>query len=85
MILGGIIMTKTTYINNDGTVSVNYGTKSIIVPATLWSQIKDHVSFLSWGELSALVAHATRGVGIYATHDVGNSNPNADRNWGRRK
>ena len=78
-------MTMTNYLNNDGSYSVNYGRKSIIVPAEVWEKIKDHVSLMSWGELSALVAHATRGVGVYATHDVGNGNPNADRNWGRRK
>lgn len=78
-------MTMTNYLNNDGSYSVNYGRKSIIVPAEVWEKIKDHVSLMSWGELSALVAHATRGVGIYATHDVGNENPNADRNWGRRR
>lgn len=75
----------TNYLNNDGSYSVNYGRKSIIVPAEVWEKIKDHVSLMSWGELSALVAHATRGVGVYATHDVGNENPNADRNWGRRR
>ena len=78
-------MTMTNYLNNDGSYSVNYGRKSIIVPAEVWEKIKDHVSLMSWGELSSLVAHATRGVGIYATHDVGNENPNADRKWGRRK
>ena len=78
-------MTMTNYLNNDGSYSVNYGRKSIIVPAEVWEKIKDHVSLMSWGELSALVAHATRGVGIYATHDVGNENPNADCNWGRRR
>ena len=78
-------MTMTNYLNNDGSYSVNYGRKSIIVPAEVWEKIKDHVSLMSWCELSALVAHATRGVGIYATHDVGNENPNADRNWGRRR
>lgn len=78
-------MTMTNYLNNDGSYSVNYGRKSIIVPAEVWEKIKDHVSLMSWGELSALVAHATRGVGVYATHDVGNENPNADRNWGRRR
>lgn len=80
------MMTMTIFNNADGSVAVNYGrNKSIIVPETVWNEIKGHVSFLSWGELSALVAHATRGVGVYATHDVGNENPNADRNWGRRK
>lgn len=78
-------MTKTTYINNDGTVSVNYGHKSIIVPEAIWEKIKDHIQFLSWGELSSLVAHATRGVDIYSNRDSGSQNPNADRNWGRRK
>ena len=78
-------MTMTNYLNNDGSYSVNYGRKSIIVPAEVWEKIKDHVSLMSWGELSALVAHATRGVGIYTNRDSGNSNPNADRNWGRRR
>lgn len=78
------IMTKTT-INNNGTISVNYGHKSIIVPAEVWEKIKDHVNFLSWGELSALVAHATRGLDIYSGKDNGNANPNADRNWGRHR
>lgn len=78
-------MTMTNYLNNDGSYSVNYGRKSIIVPAEVWEKIKDHVSLMSWGELSSLVAHATRGVGIYSSSDVGNSNPNADRNWGRRR
>ena len=73
------------FTNNDGTVSVNCGSKSVIVPETIWTQIKDYVSTMSWGELSSLVAHATRGVGIYSNRDSGNSNPNADRNWGRRK
>lgn len=79
-------MTNNYFINEDGSVSVNYGrTKSIVVPATVWGQIKDHVSLLSWSELSSLVAHATRGVGIYSGKDNGNENPNADRNWGRRR
>lgn len=71
--------------NNDGSVSVNYGRKSIIVPAEVWNQIKEHVNFLSWGELSALVAHATRGVDVYSSNSNNNTNPNADRNWGRRR
>ena len=76
----------TTYTNNDNTISVNYGAKSIIVPANIWAQIKEHVNFLSWGELSALVAHATRGVDVYSSNsNKNNTNPNADRNWGRRK
>ena len=83
---GGIIMTTFNYfVNNDGTYSVNSGSKSIIVPANIWEQVKGHINFLTWGELSSLVAHATRGVGIYAEKDCGNTNPNADRNWGRRK
>lgn len=83
---GGIIMTNFNFFtNNDGTVSVNCGSKSVIVPETIWAQIKDHVKFLSWGEISSLVAHATRGVDIYSGKDNGNANPNADRNWGRRK
>lgn len=77
------------FTNTDGTVSVNSGSKSIVVPANVWEKIKDHISFLTWGELSSLVAHATRGVDIYSNRysnrDTGNSNPNADRNWGRRK
>ena len=73
------------YNNNDGSISVNYGTKSIIVPADVWAKIGDFIDVLSWGELSSLVAHATNGVGIYSTRDSGNKNPNADRNWGRRK
>ena len=73
------------FTNNDGSYSVNYGRKSIIVPAEVWEKIKDHVSFLSWGELSSLVAHATRGVDIYSNRDSNNTNPNADRNWGRRR
>lgn len=75
------------YFNNaDGTVSVNCGrNKSIVVPATVWEQIRGHINFLTWGELSSLVAHATRGVGIYSGKDNGNENPNADRNWGRRR
>lgn len=80
------MMTMTIFRNADNSVSVNYGrNKSIIVPEGVWNEIKGFASMLSWGELSALVAHATRGVGIYATHDVGNDNPNADRNWGRRR
>ena len=80
------MMTMTNFRNEDGSVSVNYGrTKSIVVPAVIWEQVKDHIQLLSWSELSSMVAHATRGVGIYATHDVGNDNPNADRNWGRRR
>lgn len=75
----------TNFVNTDGTVSVNYGHKSIIVPAEVWEKIKDHVSLMSWGELSSLVAHATRGVDIYSSRDTGSQNPNADRNWGRRK
>ncbi len=79
-------MTMTNcFRNNDGTVSVSFGRKSVIVPADVWAKIGDFIDTLTWGELSSMVAHATRGVGIYATHDVGNSNPNADRNWGRRK
>lgn len=73
------------FANNDGTYSVNSGSKSIIVPEAIWEQIKGHIQFLSWGEISSLVAHATRGVSIYSSKDTGNSNPNADRNWGRRK
>ena len=76
----------TNYLNNDGSYSVNYGRKSIIVPAEVWEKIKDHVSLMSWGELSALVAHATRGVDVYSSNsNKNNTNPNADRNWGRRK
>lgn len=79
-------MTNNYFINEDGSVSVNYGrTKSIVVPATVWGQIKDHVSLLSWSELSALVAHATRGVDVYSSKATANHNPNADRNWGRRR
>lgn len=79
-------MTMTNYyVNNDNTVSVNRGSKSIIIPEAIWEQIKGHIQFLSWGEISSLVAHATRGVNIYSSKDAGNSNPNADRNWGRRK
>lgn len=79
-------MTMTNYyVNNDNTVSVNRGSKSIIVPEAIWEQIKGHIQFLSWGEISSLVAHATNGVGIYSTRDSGNNNPNADRNWGRRR
>lgn len=78
--------TVRTQVNNDGTVSVNFSTtKSIVVPKEIWEQIKDFVSFMSWGELSSLVAHATNGVDIYSDRDRGNSNPNADRNWGRRR
>ena len=88
-ILGGIIMTKnnvTIVRNNDNTVSVNFvKSKSIIVPAEIWAQIKDFIGQLTWGELSSLVAHATNGVGIYSDKDTGNSNPNADRNWGCRR
>ena len=73
------------YVNNDNTVSVNRGSKSIIVPEAIWEKIKDHVSLLSWSELSALVAHATRGVDVYSSKDTANHNPNADRNWGRRR
>ena len=73
------------FTNNDGTYSVNSGSRSIVVPANVWEKIKDHIGFLTWGELSSLVAHATRGVGIYSGKDNGNANPNADRNWGRRK
>lgn len=78
--------TVTTRVNEDGTVSVNYNmSKSIVVPAEVYNEIKDFVSMLTWGELSALVAHATNGVNVYSNKDNGNSNPNADRNWGRRK
>ena len=78
--------TVRTQVNNDGTVSVNFSTsKSIIVPGHIYDQIKDFIGMLSWGELSSLVAHATNGVNIYSDKDRGNSNPNADRNWGRRK
>ena len=73
------------FVNNDGTYSVNSGSKSIVVPANVWEKIKNHIGFLTWGELSSLVAHATRGVDIYSGKDNGNTNPNADRNWGRRK
>ena len=75
-----------TCTNTDGSVTVNYSKdkKSIIVPRELWDKIKSHIDFLNWGELSSLVAHSTNGVGIYANKDVGNRNPNADRNWGRR-
>ena len=73
------------FTNTDGTVSVNSGSKSIVVPANVWEKIEGHISFLTWGELSSLVAHATRGVDIYSNRDTGNNNPNADRNWGRRK
>lgn len=75
----------TNFVNEDGTISVNSGSKSIVVPANVWEKIKDHISFLTWGELSSLVAHATRGVDIYSGKDTGNNNPNADRNWGRRR
>ena len=78
-------MNTNYYVNNDNTVSVNRGSKSIIVPEAIWEQIKGHIQFLSWGEISSLVAHATRGVGIYSGKDCGNENPNADRNWGRRR
>lgn len=80
------MMTSNVFRNTDGSYSVNYGrNKSVVVPANLWDQIKGHIQFLSWGELSSLVAHATRGVGIYSGKDCGNENPNADRNWGRRR
>ena len=82
-------MTKSTItaqVNLDGTVSVNYTkSKSIVVPASVWNQIEGFIDHLTWGELSSLVAHTTNGVGIYSDRDNGNSNPNADRNWGRRK
>lgn len=79
-------MTMTNCFRNvDGTVSVSFGRKSVIVPETIWAQIKGHVQFLSWGEISSMVAHATRGVDIYSGKDNGNTNPNADRNWGRRR
>lgn len=76
-----------TVRNNDGSVSVNYtrDNKSVVVPADLWAKIKSHIDFLNWGELSSLVAHSTNGVGIYSKKDVGNANPNADRNWGCRR
>lgn len=76
-----------TLKNTDGSVTVNFtkDKKSIIVPADLWEQVQSHIDFLNWGELSSLVAHATNGVGIYSKKDVGNLNPNADRNWGRRR
>jgi hypothetical protein len=74
------------FTNADGSVSVNYGQhKSVVVPADLWEQIKSHIDFLSWAELSSMVAHATNGVSIYSSRDSENRNPNADRNWGRRK
>lgn len=73
------------HVNNDGSISVDFaGKKSVIVPPDLWGQIKTHIDFLSWAELSAMVAHATNGVSIYSSRDTGNKNPNADRNWGRR-
>lgn len=79
-------MTMTNcFRNNDGTVSVSFGRKSVIVPAHVWVEIGDFIDALTWGELSALVAHATRGVDIYSGKDNGNANPNADRNWGRRR
>lgn len=79
-------MTMTNcFRNNDGTVSVSFGRKSVIVPSDVWAEIGDFIDTLTWGELSSLVAHATRGVGIYSTRDSGNENPNADRNWGRRR
>lgn len=79
-------MTKNSYYaNSDGTISVCRGSKSIVVPADVWEKIKSYVDLLTWGELSSLVAHATNGVGIYSTRDSGNNNPNADRNWGRRR
>lgn len=88
-------MTNSTTVrtrqNNDGTYSVSFSTtKSIVVPGHIYDQIKDFVGMLSWTELSAMVAHATNGVKVYDT-DVRhgrtkyNNNPNADRNWGRRK
>ena len=80
------MMTMTIFNNADGSVSVNYGrNKSIIVPEAVWNEIKGFASMLTWGELSSLVAHTTNGVGIYTNRDSGNSNPNADRNWGRRR
>lgn len=83
-------MTNSTTVrtrqNNDGTYSINFSTsKSIVVPGDIYEQIKDFVSMLTWGEISAMVAHATRGVDIYSNKDNGNANPNADRNWGRRR
>lgn len=73
------------FTNADGTISVSYGSKSVVVPADVWTKIGDFIDTLTWGELSSLVAHATNGVGIYSTRDSGNNNPNADRNWGRRR
>ena len=79
-------MTKNNYyVNSDGTISVCRGSKSIVIPADIWEKIKSHVDFLTWGELSSMVAHATRGVDIYSSRDTGSQNPNADRNWGRRR
>lgn len=77
-------MMTNCFTNVDGTVSVSFGRKSVVVPADVWEKIGDFVDCLTWGELSSLVAHATRGVDIYSTR-VSGSNPNADRNWGRRK
>ena len=78
-------MMTNCFMNDDGTVSVSFGRKSVIVPANVWAEIGDFIDCLTWGELSSMVAHATRGVGIYSTRDSGNNNPNADRNWGRRR
>lgn len=75
------------FVNNDGSITVNYirEKKSVIVPSDMWTKIKSHIDFLTWAELSSMVAHATNGVSIYSARDSGNQNPNADRNWGRRR
>lgn len=80
-------MTMTNcFRNNDGTVSVSFGRKSVIVPADVWAKIGDFIDTLTWGELSSMVAHATRGVDVYSSNsNKNNTNPNADRNWGCRK
>jgi len=49
----------------DGSVRVYKEKKTVIVPSELWDKIKSHIDFLSWAELSSMVAHATNGLGIY--------------------